>query len=231
MGGVTLVLFDIDGTLLRSGGSGRRAMQQAADELFYQPDMFASLSFAGAVDSQIVRLALEGAGIPASDRRVARLHHRYVRRLIRCLRDPVGERCPGVERAVREVALRAEVGLLTGNWKEGAHAKLAGFGLDGLFEGCVGAYGGDGMRRDDLVPVAVRRAQRRWGQVQRVVVIGDTVADVACARAGDRALPDVDVVAVAVTTGFAPYEQLVAAQPDLLLPDLEQGLSGLLGLL
>ena len=231
MGGVTLALFDIDGTLLRSGGSGRMAMQQAANELFYQPDMFGDLSFAGAVDSQIVRLALENAGIPATDRRVGRLHHRYVRRLVRNLRNPVGERCPGVERAVREVALRAEVGLLTGNWKEGARAKLAGFGLDGLFEGCVGAYGGDGMCRDDLVPVAVRRAQRRLGRVRRVVVIGDTAADVECARAGDRVLPNTDVFAVAVATGFAPYDDLVAAQPDVLIPDLERGLSELVDLL
>lgn len=231
MGDVTLALFDIDGTLLRSGGSGRMAMQQAANELFYQPDMFGALSFAGAVDSQIVRLALEGAGVPATGRRVGRLRHRYVRRLIRNLRDPVGERCPGVERAVREVALHAEVGLLTGNWKEGARAKLAGFGLDGLFEGCIGAYGGDGMCRDELVPVAVRRARRRLGSIHRVVVIGDTAADVACARAGDRELPNVDVLAVAVGTGFAPYEDLVAAQPDLLIPDLDQGLAELVGLL
>ena len=145
MAGIDLVLYDIDGTLLRSGGAGRGSMQQAARELFGCEDMFADLSFAGAVDSQIVRQAMAASGLPPTGRRVGRLRYRYVRRLKRALLDPDGEVCPGAEASVHAVRRHAEVGLLTGNWFEGAWAKLAGFGLDELFDGCVGAYGGDGM--------------------------------------------------------------------------------------
>lgn len=225
---ITVVLYDIDGTLLRSGGAGRGAMQRAAHELFGVDDMFESLSFAGAVDSQIVRHAMATHGVPPTGRNVGLLRHRYVRRLIRSLEHPVGGVCPGAEASVHAVRKTAKVGLLTGNWKEGARAKLHGFGLGELFEGCVGAYGGDGMHRNELVPVAVRRAIRRWGRVDRVVVIGDTVADVACARAGAEALPGTEVVAVAVETGFATIDDLRASKPDLLLVDLDKGLPELL---
>jgi len=231
MAGIDLVLYDIDGTLLRSGGAGRGSMQQAARELFGVEDMFEGLSFAGAVDSQIVRQAMAASGLPPTGRRVGRLRYRYVRRLKRALREPEGEVCPGAEASVHAVRPHAKVGLLTGNWFEGAWAKLAGFGLAGLFDGCVGAYGCDGMHRNELVPVAVNRARRRWGAVRRVVVIGDTVADVACARAGADQMPDLDVLAVAVQTGFAPVHALQAAKPDLLLSDLEQGLPDLVSLL
>jgi len=231
MGAVTLVLFDIDGTLLRSRGSGRGAMAQAAGELFSRPDLFDGLSFAGAVDLQIVSRALAQGGLAPTGRRVGRLRRVYVRRLKRSLRHDQGEVCPGVHRAIEAVSERAKVGLLTGNWREGAQAKLAAFDLLDSFVGCVGSYGGDAMERDSLVPIAVRRAQRRWGMPRRVIVIGDTAADVRCARAGAAALPGVEVVAVAVATGFASSGALEAAEPDLLLKDLEEGLPALMGLL
>lgn len=231
MDAVNLVLFDIDGTLLRSLGSGRGAMAQAADELYNRPDLFDDLSFAGAVDLQIVSRALAEGGLPPTGRRVGRLRRLYVRRLKRALLSDQGDVCPGVHRAIEAVSTRAKVGLLTGNWREGAQAKLAAFGLLDSFAGCVGSYGGDAMERDSLVPIAVRRAQRRWGMPRRVVVIGDTAADVRCARAGAAALPGVEVFAVAVATGFASIEALQAAGPDLLLNDLDEGLPALMDLL
>ena len=84
-----------------------------------------------------------------------------------------------------------------------------------------GAFGDDSAVRNDLVPIARTRFENPSAPV---VVIGDTLADVACARAGDA-------VAVAVCTGWAPRDDLQAAAPDLLLEDLEQGREALLELL
>jgi phosphoglycolate phosphatase-like HAD superfamily hydrolase len=125
------------------------------------------------------------------------------------------------------------VGLLTGNWIEGARAKLDALGLLGDFQGCVGAYGGDAGERDALVPIAVRRARRRWGSVSRVVVIGDTPADVQCARAGEQVLVEqgVEVRAVAVETGFSSAKALRIAKPDLQISDFISGREELLSLI
>ncbi len=233
MGGVTLVLFDIDGTLVNCGGRGREAMSAAARDLFGLPGMFEGLSFAGAVDSGIVSIALDQAGVGATPRNLGRMRSTYQRRLVRALRESPGTLCPGVPEVVSAVAGRAKVGLLTGNWPGGARVKLRSLGLYEHFAGCVGAFGDDASDRNLLVPIAVRRANRRWGSVRRVVVIGDTPADVRCARAG-QALMGVDgpdVLAVAVETGFAPPERLEQSKPDLQLTDLESGLGALLALL
>jgi phosphoglycolate phosphatase len=233
MAEVTLVLFDIDGTLLRSGGSGRGAMSQAAAELYGRPDMFDGLSFAGAVDSSIVARALESAGFPSTPRRVGRLRGRYVRRLKTRLRKSAGEVCPGASSIIADVKARAKVGLLTGNWSEGARAKLDALGLWGDFQDCVGAYGGDAWDRDALVPVAERRARRRWGALSRLIVVGDTPADVQCARAGAMALAgrEIEVLSVGVETGFSSPAELRAAAPDLQIRDFISGRDDLLSLI
>jgi phosphoglycolate phosphatase-like HAD superfamily hydrolase len=113
------------------------------------------------------------------------------------------------------------VGLLTGNWREGARLKLSAINL--WWEG-PSAFGDDAVDRNHLVPVARRRAVEQGHPVRRVVVIGDTPKDVECARAGGA-------IAVAVKTGFATVESLEQSQPDLLLSDLDQGLDALLALL
>ena len=233
MAGITLVLFDIDGTLLRSGGSGRGAMSQAAAELYGRPDLFDQLSFAGAVDSSIVARALDAGGLPATPRRVGRLKSRYVRRLKTRLRTAAGTLCPGVPEIVEDINTCAHVGLLTGNWEAGARAKLNALGIGLLFEGCVGAYGGDALDRNELVPVAVRRAKRRWGSVSRVIVIGDTPADIHCAQAGHKVLQEQGIVVqgVAVETGFSNREDLQASGPALQVADLVEGRGALLSLI
>ena len=229
---MTLVLFDIDGTLLRCGGTGASAMAQAAGELYGRFDMFDGMSFAGAVDSSIVRKAMMLSGLPVTGRRVGRLHRRYVRRLIRSLRSDVGDRCPGVFEILEDLKPISEVGLLTGNWRESAVVKLRAFDLAANFEGCVGAYGGDAMSRNDLVPIAYERARRRHRDVRRIVVIGDTPADVQCAQAGHLSLSSkgVEVCSVAVETGFASPQQLRAASPDLQIHDFVSGKEALINL-
>jgi len=233
VGRLSLVLFDIDGTLLRSGGGGRWAMSMAAGERFGRRDMFDSLSFAGAVDSEIVAIALDSVGIPPSPRRIGRMRATYARRLLQTLPGRRGAVCPGVPEALEAVGRQAHLGLVTGNWPEGAWTKLEVYGLTRFFLGCPGAYGDDASTRDGLLPVAIRRARRRWGPVDRVVLVGDTPADVSCARAGAATMGQAgpEVISVAVETGFATSEALAAAGPDLQLSDLAAGLDQLLACL
>ncbi|MGB0638726.1 MAG: HAD family hydrolase [Myxococcota bacterium] len=230
MGGLTLTLFDIDGTLICGAGEGRGAMVQAATELFGRPDMFDHLSFAGAVDDQIVFRALDSVGIPPTGRRIGRLRACYVRRLKAGFKEVQGSVCPGALTAVRTMSQRGAIGLVTGNWQKSAWAKLDAYGLKEPFVGCPGAFGGDAFFRDDLLPIAVHRARRKWGDIARVLMIGDTPADISCARAGQEILGQngPEVVAVAVETGFASPESLAAASPDVQIPDLEKGLEALL---
>jgi len=218
---VTLVLFDIDGTLLRAGGAGRAAMNDAFEGCFGVADGFQALSFAGSVDPEIVSEACRTAGVSLEPERVPFFQSLYVAAL-RARLEAVGDACtllPGVPTILDDVEGLARCALLTGNWRVGARVKLERFDLWSRF--AFGAYGDDGLVRDDLVPVARQRATEHGLEVERVVVIGDTPADVQCARAGDAEV-------VAVKTGWSTPEALRAAGPDLLLDDLLSGREALL---
>jgi phosphoglycolate phosphatase-like HAD superfamily hydrolase len=216
----TLVLLDIDGTLIRSGGAGREALDRAFVEILNVQQATAGISLAGATDGWILDKVEQRAGF--FDRQ--RLQKHYFQELERLLSTPGRAfALPGVVQAVGEMEQRAVVGLTTGNWKTGARIKLGAVGLDRLVDR-PGAFGDDSHDRTALVPYARARAEAAGIRVDRVVVIGDTPADVACARAGGA-------IAVAVETGFAEASELAAAQPDLQIPDLERGLSWVLALL
>ena len=217
-----LVLWDIDGTLLSTGGSGRAAMAAAFAGLHGVDDAFEALSFAGRTDSGIVAQAYARAGVPLPPTGTAPLHDTYLVELERRLAARTPRLMPGVPSIVGEVGALAFSSLLTGNWREGARRKLAAVQLWSSFE--AGAYGDDSPRRDDLVPIARRRARDAgWGGGP-VVVIGDTVHDVQCARAGDA-------IAVAVCTGWGPRADLEEVNPDLLLEDLVSGRDALMRVL
>ena len=223
---MTLFLFDIDGTLVKTDGAGREAMARAAQEL-YGRDLFDGFSFAGGVDWGMTHDALERAGIAPTRRQIAAFRTRYLAHLRRTMTPGKGKTLPGSANALPALAGHGRLGLLTGNWRQGAEVKLRAHGLWDHFYTRASAFGGDAPRRDDLLAVAYKRA-RRLGELRHIVVIGDTPADVRCAR---TPLPDsgVRVTAVAVRTGFATEEELVRAKPDLLLADLEHGLPALVG--
>jgi phosphoglycolate phosphatase len=223
---VTLFLFDIDGTLVTTDGAGREAMARAAHEL-YGKDLFEGFSFAGGVDWGMTRDALERAGIDPTRRQIASFRSRYLQHLRRTMTPGKGRTLPGIAKALPTLRSRGRLGLLTGNWRQGAEVKLKAHGLWDHFHPLASAFGGDAPLRNDLLAVAWKRA-RKLEPVRHIVVIGDTPADVRCAR---TPLPDagVKVTAVAVRTGFATEEELVRAKPDLLLQDLEHGLAALVG--
>lgn len=213
-----LYLYDIDGTILNAGGAGRRALNAAFHDEFGVADAFAQVTFAGRTDLGILREAFERAGLPSANERLLEAY-------LPKLKAELSRRTPtvlaGVPAAIDATGQQGHNALLTGNLRQGAQAKLRAVGLWERFG--MGAYGTDAEDRNDLVPVARARAAAAGLVFDRVVVIGDTPADVACARAGGA-------LAVGVCTGWSSRDALAEAQPDALLDDLKQGLGALLAL-
>lgn len=217
---IRLLLFDIDGTLLLSGGAGTRALNPTFEELFGVPDAFAGIPVAGRTDILILNDALERAGIEADFETRARFLERYCERFEREILRPGPRKglMPGVRRLLEHLESRSDVtcALVTGNVARAARIKLEHFGIRRYF--VCGAYGDDAPRRDDLVPIAVHRARSAGVDVAtpaQAVVVGDTPLDVQCAAvAGARS--------VCVATGSFDAETLRRAGADAVLPDLTE---------
>jgi phosphoglycolate phosphatase-like HAD superfamily hydrolase len=216
---VSLLLFDIDGTLLLSGGAGIRAMTRAFEDVFDVPDGFAGSDVAGRTDRFILSGALTRRGLPDTPEQ----HHRFREAYIALLREeilkpPTGRYglMPGIQALLDRLrdGGSAHCALLTGNYQPAAYLKLGHFGIADFFE--WGAFGEEAAERDELARIALRRAEARDLPAtarEQHVVIGDTPHDVACARAiGARVL--------AVATGNFSEDDLRASGADVTLPDL-----------
>ncbi|HSU96645.1 MAG TPA: haloacid dehalogenase-like hydrolase [Gemmatimonadaceae bacterium] len=215
-----LVLFDIDGTILHSGGAGRDAMEYALATVFGTAGD-SSMRYDGKTDKQIVRESMRAAGISDTeiDAHMEQVVSLYVATLPGRLGDPerhVGL-YPGVAELIAAVHARDDsvLGLLTGNVESGARLKLAAVGLD--FEQFrINAFGSDNEVRGELPAIAHRRMQDAFGVTlggRDVVVIGDTPADISCGRAlGARA--------IAVATGSYSVDELKAHHPYAVFQDL-----------
>jgi phosphoglycolate phosphatase-like HAD superfamily hydrolase len=211
-----LFAWDIDGTLLSTGGAGRAALNGAFSALHGVPSAFANVQFAGRTDPGICQQAFLGAGLPCTEEAIQVLQAAYLPRLEEELARRAGDLVvhPGVGAILDASAALGTHALLTGNWKAGAKRKLQAVGLWDRF--ALGAFGDDSPHRNDLVPILAERARKAGFPSDRVVVIGDTEADLACARAGGA-------LAVLVGTGWRTLVELEALKPDLLLEDLESG--------
>jgi phosphoglycolate phosphatase len=207
-----LVLFDIDGTLLWSDGAGRSAITAALLDEMGATGPIEGFRFDGKTDPQIVHELMLAAEHPHahSSSHIQAVCHRYVELLQREL--AAGRRSPYVYPGVGELldALEhrpdAVLGLLTGNLVDGARLKLASVGID-FDRFPVGAFGSDAAEREKLPAVAAARAAPLMGEAPRgdkIVIIGDTPADVTCgASVGARP--------IAVATGHYGVETLRAA--------------------
>jgi phosphoglycolate phosphatase len=215
---VSLILFDIDGTLLLSGGAGVRAMSRAFEEVFGVAKAFENADVAGRTDTFLVSAALERSGLPDTPDAHDRFRTAYVPMLREEMMKPPQGRCglmPGITLLLETLRERqAHVALLTGNFERAAYTKLGHFGIDGYFD--WGAFGDESADRDELARVAQRRAAERAiprESVERPVVIGDTPHDVTCARA-------IGARVIAVATGNYSVEALRAAGADVTVEDL-----------
>jgi phosphoglycolate phosphatase len=211
MGTPHLLLWDIDGTLITSGGAGMRALQAALHEVFAIDGSLAEIDFAGRTDRWIMRQIFTRFGIPATEENFRRLAEGYVALLPAHLGDHGVRLLPGISSLLEAARSRpgCALGLLTGNLRRGAEAKLRSQDLWRYFP--FGAFADDSEERDALGPHALRRACDHHGcrfSAADTWVIGDTPHDIRCARAfGARA--------VAVATGRHSLAELQALAPDL----------------
>jgi phosphoglycolate phosphatase-like HAD superfamily hydrolase len=214
-----LILFDIDGTLVLTGQAGMRAMNRACEDLVRADDALAGVTFAGRTDWSILDDILRKHGHTLDEILLDELRRRYVTHLAEEIQHPgrgVKDVMPGIRELLSTLETRDDVhvGLLTGNFVEGARIKLEYFDLWKHFP--WGAFGGDAANRNDLVPIAVSRA-RAHGiddvSPENILVIGDTPNDIECARVAN-ATP------VGVATGSYTVDDLRAAGADIVFEDL-----------
>lgn len=214
---MSTVLFDIDGTLIQTGGAGKVAFAETFHELFGIAEISSNVGFAGRSDRAIAEELMRVHGVEVTPENWQRFTNAFLPRLEQALPCLAGEVLPGVVALLDKLAARENVaiGLLTGNIAAGARAKLSHYQLFDRFQ--FGGYGDDWADRSDIAIAALNSARlHRNGNGsagEKVIVIGDTPADVRCARA-------INAYAVAVATGGATLEQLAAAKPDLLVADL-----------
>jgi phosphoglycolate phosphatase len=209
-------LFDIDGTLLSSGGAGKAAMEAALVAEFGVIDATYSVPFAGRTDRAIARDLFQLHRIEESRSNWQRFLAAYLQRLPACLVAHKGQVLPGIGALLQCLQKRGDVavGLLTGNVRDGARLKLGHYGLFHHF--AFGGFGDHHLTREDVARealAAVRSYLDDSIQSEQVWVIGDTPLDVRCARS-------IGARAVAVATGWHSLDILAAEQPDLLLADL-----------
>lgn len=216
---VRLVLFDIDGTLVHTGGAGVKAFAKVFATEFNATDHFERLKFAGRTDVSLVREFFDFHGIAATPKNFKRFFERYVFWLDHILAHSKTEACPAIREFIRDVkALPSPpvLGLLTGNIRLGAEIKLRHFNLWNLFE--TGAFADDNEDRDRIAVVALERGSRILGERLRgdqVLVIGDTPLDIRCGRA-------IGANVLAVATGGYRLEELKIHQPDWAVADLSR---------
>jgi phosphoglycolate phosphatase-like HAD superfamily hydrolase len=225
-----LILFDIDGTLVLTGGAGIRAMNRACEELVGHPHALEGIPVAGRTDRIILTDVVTRAGRTLDDGLLDRLRDRYITNLREEIEQPgrtqsfesLGPRggvkavMPGIRDLLDVLMQRDDVflGLLTGNFEAGARIKLEHFDLWRYFR--CGAFGDDAADRNALVPFALDRA-RAFGlpelDPEHILVVGDTPHDIACARI-------VGATPVGVATGGFSVDQLRESGAGIVLENL-----------
>lgn len=206
-----LLLFDIDCTLIDTGGAGMEALKQTARELFGADGP--ELDLAGSTDSGIVRGMLDHF---SSDLSLDDFYKVYLSKLPPNLDSFAGRVLPGVD-LLLDGLVRSDdtLGLLTGNLAKGAWGKLSYYGLSDYF--AFGAFGDDHHDRNLLGPIALDRASQHSKYVyqgENTMVIGDTPKDIACGKA-------MGAVTLAVATGGFSVAELIAYGADYAVEDLE----------
>ena len=213
-----LLLFDIDGTLIHSGGAGVQALISAFKERFGIDDDLRDIEIAGKTDSGIVLNILNKHKIPATKENVSAFLDSYVHFLSLELPRRKGKLMPGVLELLERLKSRPHVvmALLTGNVSRGAQLKLEHYGVWHFFE--FGAFADDHRDRNELGHFARARAKEKHGRefaASEIDVIGDTPRDIACGKVlGART--------IAVATGRWSRDELANYQPDFLINDLSE---------
>ena len=216
---IRLVLFDIDGTLIRSGGAGEKAFARVCATEFQTPNGTAQLNFAGRTDPAIVRQFFQIHQIEPSAENFCKFLDAYVFWLDHLLGQTTGAVLPGVQglmAALQALPHPPVIGLLTGNIRLGAQIKLAHYQLWDHF--ATGGFGDDHEDRNKVAAVARQRGGRLLQKElpgDEILVIGDTPLDIECARA-------INARMLAVATGNYSMDQLREHRPTWAVKTLDQ---------
>lgn len=217
------ILFDIDGTLLTTGGAGARSWREAFQDLYGIPADIGRFTDAGMTDPEVGRLTFVAAvGHDPSPQEMGALMNKRLAHLPQAVAESQGYRVlDGVEETLRTLCEQGYLlGLTTGGVEAAAHIKLARANLNHYF--CFGGYGSDSTDRAELTRCAIERAGRVLGQrldPQRILVVGDTPKDIEAARAAGA-------VAVGVASGHYGDAELREAGADYVLASLRDPLPG-----
>ncbi|HET9237292.1 MAG TPA: HAD hydrolase-like protein [Oligoflexus sp.] len=221
-----VLLFDIDGTLVRAGGAGKAALARALNELHAVENPYVDINFGGRTDQSITKELFELHGISWSPR----VGQEFLDLYAHYFHEALAQRAPILLPGVRELLQRLQddqrhlMGLLTGNIERCAQIKLDAFQLWPYFN--FGGFGDHHEDRAEIAAEAFRRATLLHGAELRpheVLIIGDTPADVRCARA-------IGADVLIVGTGPVAREAIDEAAPDFFHEDLSR-LDDILGLL
>ncbi|MCA9916617.1 MAG: HAD hydrolase-like protein [Anaerolineales bacterium] len=225
-----LLLFDIDGTLIRSNGAGRLTLAYALERLYGSRGLLDSYNMSGKTDPRIITDLLTAMGVPPKEikKQLPAIYELMAEHGQEVFWEKEMTACPGVPELLAALIGREDVliGLLTGNSQITAPLKLSAAGIDPL-QFRVGAYGSDALDRNELPAIGMNRANQLTGgsfNGNNTVIIGDTPADILCARAGKA-------TAVAVASGWHAVATLAEYHPDHLfenLADTEQVIQTLL---
>jgi phosphoglycolate phosphatase-like HAD superfamily hydrolase len=210
------LLFDIDGTLIDSGGAGIRALNHAFEDMFSVPDAFRTVSMAGKTDLQIVKEGMTIHGLVSSNGIIPEFFDHYIEHLKKNIDPSRGHLKAGIREALETLSHfgNMHTGLLTGNIEQGAMLKLEAFGIAGYFD--IGAFGNEDEDRNSLLPIAVKKLRERRAvtvDYSNCVIIGDTPRDVECAK-------PYGAYTIGVATGPYSSESLVSAGADVVFQDL-----------
>lgn len=215
------ILFDIDGTLILSGGAGMAALEGATQKMLDQPNID-GVVLSGRTDRGVVRDIFQKYQFEETEANIQRFLEIYLAQLRQTIHRKAGRILPGITDLVKLLAQRSDVrlGLLTGNVRPGAEIKLSRYDLDAPFrqsagQPLLGGFGDVHLDRNDVARDAMASMQQAHGDIdpEETWVIGDTPNDIRCARA-------VGAKVLAVATGEWAFADLVDHAPDLALRDL-----------
>lgn len=211
-----LLLWDIDGTLIRTGGAGESALVRATRTVLGADLDLHQLDWPGRTDRRIAEMILEHLGHPVTAEKTGELLEAYLEYLPEELSPHEGVVLPGIAAIVRNVDADESLaqGLLTGNMERGARTKLTHVDLWRYFP--FGAFADDSVDRNDLAPHALRKAAAFHGREfspESTYVIGDTPHDIACGQV-------VGARTIAVATGKHSEDALRERGPTALLRNL-----------
>lgn len=215
---IKAVLFDIDGTILRCHGAGRKAMLLATLDVFGTSGVMETTDFQGRTDQMILHESLKPAGIPEEtiQANIPRLMERYYNHLEKYINESGVEMMPGIPELL-EVLTDSDnviIGLLTGNFSGGAQIKLSSINLNHYFN--MGVYGEDTAIRNEMPALAQKKIEEQYNKsipFQDMIIIGDTIFDIECARKSGAC-------AIAVGTGWTSKSLLLSHAPDYFFDDL-----------